>query len=194
MRESLVLYCCLDNFFEFLEFLRMSFFRELASCFCSKCYRIDRSSCIPFWSCLRHCTNRSGCRCLSSCECIVLIVEYNICHIKISTTRMDEVSHTNSIPITITSNYHNNKIRISEFDSSSKWNGTTMESLCCISIDILTWFSTTTHSWDDHSLMRWYSEFFECVFDCHDNKKVSTSRTPLYVCESASHRDYFVRV
>jgi hypothetical protein len=59
---------------------------------------------------------------------------------------MNKVSHTDTISITITTNYYNNKIRISELDTSSEWNSTAMKRFSSISIDILARFSRTTNS------------------------------------------------
>lgn len=36
--------------------------------------------------------------------------------------------------------------------------------------------------------MRWDSEFFEGVFDRHDDEKIPTTGTPLDVSKSASHK------
>ncbi len=38
--------------------------------------------------------------------------------------------------------------------------------------------------------MRWDTQFFEGIFDRHDDEEVPTTGTPLDVCESRAHRSF----
>jgi hypothetical protein len=138
MRESLMLDRCFDDFLELSEVLGVGPLSKAASCMFRECDRIKWLYEIPFWSCLGHRTDRSCRTRLPSRECIVLVVEHDICHIQIPTTRMDKVPHPDPISIAITTNDDDREIWISELDPSSKRNRTTMKRLSCISIDILT--------------------------------------------------------
>ena len=96
---------------------------------------------IAFWSGLRHSTDRSRRRGLPSRESIVLIIKYYIRDIEITTARVDEVPHTDTVPIAITSHDDDRELGICELHSCSEWDRTTMKCLCRIAIDILARFS-----------------------------------------------------
>ncbi len=191
MRESFVLYSFFDDLFEFLEFFGVSLTGESTSRMFCESIGIKWTDDIAFWSCLRDGTYWSRRRRLARCEGIVLIIEHDIGDIKIPATRMDKVPHTNPIAITITTNNDNGQWRICEFDSCCKWYCTTMKRLCRISVDILGCLSRTTNSRNHHSFMRWDSEFFEGIFDRHDDEEVPATGTPLDVCESRAHSRLF---
>lgn len=131
------------------------------------------------WSCRRG---------LSGRQSIVFIIEHDIGDIHISTTRVDEVSHPDTIAITITSDSDDCERWIDHLDPRGKWKCTTMKRLSSISIDILRGFPRAPDSGYDHTLMRWDTELFEGVFDRHDDEEVSATGTPLDVCQSASHK------
>jgi hypothetical protein len=59
-----------------------------------------------------------------------------------------------------------------------------MEGLCGISIDILARLSATADSGDDDTFMRRDTEFFEGIFNRHDDEEVTTAGTPLDVCKT----------
>ena len=92
---------------------------------------------IPFWSGFRHRTDRSRRRGLSCREGIVLVIEHDIGDIEIAAAGVDEVTHTDTIAITITTHDDDSEFWISEFYSCGEWDRTTMKRLCCIAIDIL---------------------------------------------------------
>ena len=93
---------------------------------------------IAFWSRLRHGTDRSRRRRLPCGEGVVLVIEHDIGDIEIATTGMDEVTHPDTIAITITAHDDDSELWISKFHPCSEWDRTTMKSLCRITIDILT--------------------------------------------------------
>ena len=130
--------CCFYHVFELCEFLRMSFPSEgTTSMFCEGDW-VKWLDEIAFWSRLGHSADRSRRRGLPSRQSIVLIIKYYIRDIEITTARMDEVSHTDTIAITITSHDDDRELGICELHSRSEWDRTTMKCLCRIAIDILT--------------------------------------------------------
>jgi hypothetical protein len=141
-----VLYGCFDDFFELSEFGIGRVYRMMTSCLFRELDRIDRCDEVSERSRLGLGTYWSRWARLSSGESIVLIIEHDIGDIEVSTTRMDEVPHTDTISITITSNSDNREFWIRHFYPRRKRKGTTMKGLSGISIDILTCLSRTSYS------------------------------------------------
>lgn len=187
-RKSFMLYSSLNSLFQVCELRIDRMRREATPCMFRELYWIKWEGRISTRSRLRNSTYR-GCRtCLTSRECVVLVIKHDISNIEISTAWVNEVSHTDTISITITSDRHDGEWWIDHLHSSSKWKCTTMKSLRCISIDILRCFPRTPYSWNDHSFMRRDTEFFEGIFYRHDDEEVTTAGTPLDVCKSRTHK------
>ncbi len=187
-RKSFVLDRCLDRLFQVCE-LRIDRMRGKAtSCMFRKLDRIKWESRISTRGRLRDRTYRSRRTCLSSRESIVLIIEDDIGDIEISTTWVDEVSHTDTITITVSTDSDDRERWIDHLHSCSKWECTTMKGLCSISVDILRGFSRTSHSWNDDTFMRRDTEFLEGIFDRHDDEEIPATGTPLDVCKSRTHK------
>ena len=186
-----MLYCFFNKFFESLKVFRVSEFCKATTCIFCKFQRIKWSNCISIWSSFCLCSKRSCRTCLPCCECIVFIIKDDIDHIDISTTGMDKVPHPNTISISISSHNYNRKIRICKFHSSCKWNRTSMKRLSSVSIHILACFSRTSNSRNNYSIMRSNFKFSKRIFESHDDEEISTSWTPLYICQSASHSLFF---
>ncbi len=187
MRKALMLYSGFDDLFKFLEIFCICLLRKSTSCMFCKCNWIKWAYEVAFWSGLGHSPYRSCRRWLPCRESVVLVVEHDIGDIEIAATCMDKMPHADTISITITTNSNNCKWWINHLDSCRKWECTTMERLCCIPIDILRSFSRASNSWNYYSLMWWDTEFFEGVFDCHDDEEVPTTGTPLDVCKTWAH-------
>lgn len=98
---------------------------------------IERIRRIPFWSSLSHRTDRSRRRGLACGECVVLVIEHDIGDIEIAAAGVNEVTHTDTIAITITTHDDDSKFWISEFHPCGEWDRATMKRLCCITIDVL---------------------------------------------------------
>jgi hypothetical protein len=144
--ESFVLDCLLDRLFQVCELGIDRMGRKCTSCMLRELYWIKWESRIPTWSRLRDCTD-GGCRTrLPSRECVVLIIKHYIRDIHIATARVDEVPHTDTITITISSDRYDCERWIDHLHSGSKWKRTTMKGLCCISIDILARLSAASYS------------------------------------------------
>ncbi len=180
--KSFVLNRFLDKFFELLEFYWVSVFGKPTPCFDSKSDWIERLCCVSVWSRLGLGSDRSGGRCLTCGESIVLIIHNNIGDIKISSACVHEVSHTNTKTITITSCSHYGNIWIRHLYSCSKWKCSSMECLCCVSIDVLTGFPTTSYTWYYHPIMTLYFKLLKSILNSHDDQCITTAWTPLYVC------------
>ncbi len=145
-RKPRVLYRCFDDFFEFSEFGIRRVYGMMTSCLFRELDRIDRCDEVSEWSRLRLRSYWSRRRSLSSCQSIVLVIENNIGDIEVSTTRMDEVPHTDTVSITITSHCDDREFWIRHFYPRRKRKSTSMKGLSGISIDILTCLSRTSYS------------------------------------------------
>lgn len=139
-RKSLVLDRCFDGFFEIGELGILSMYCMTTSCLLREFDCIDRSYEIAERSRLGLRTDWSCRRGLSGRQSIVFIIEHDIGDIHISTTRVDEVSHPDTIAITITSDSDDRERWIDHLDPRGKWKCTTMKRLSSISIDILRGF------------------------------------------------------
>ena len=180
-RKTFVLYCFFYNIFHFNEFDTISPDCKSTSCFLCHLYWVKWSRCISFWSCFSLCSDRSGWTCLSGSKGIVFIVHYYICDIEISFTRVNKMSYSDSVSITITSCCKNCEFRVNDLYSCCKRKGSSMKCFCCISIKVLACFSTTSYSWYYYSVVWLYFEFLKGIFDSHDDEGISTSWTPLYI-------------
>lgn len=139
-RKSLMLDRCFDGFLEISELGILSMHCMTTSCLFREFDCIDGSYEIAERSRLGLGTDWSCRRGLSGRQSIVFIIEHDIGDIHISTTRVDEVSHPDTITITITSDSDDRERWIDHLYPRGKWQCTTMKRLSSISIDILRGF------------------------------------------------------
>jgi hypothetical protein len=128
------------GFYDFFQFCELGIGRVYCmatSRLLSESDRVNRGDEIPEGSRLRLRTHWSRRACLPCGESVVLVIEHYIRDIEISATRMDEVPHTDTIAITITSDGDHSEIRICHLHSGGEWQSATMKGLSCISVDIL---------------------------------------------------------
>lgn len=137
---------CLDRFFEICELGILSMYGMATSCLLREFDGIDGSYEIAERGRLGLGTDWSCRRGLSGRQSIVFIIEDDIGDIHIATTRVDEVSHADTIAITITSDSDNRERWIDHLDPRGKWECATMERLSCIPIDILGCLSRAPYS------------------------------------------------
>lgn len=130
-----------DDFFELCKFCILGMYSVMTPCLFCKFDGIDRGSEVSERSRLGPSSDWSGRRCLASRESVVFVIEDYIGDIHIATTGVDEVTHTDTIAITITSDSYDSERGIYHLDPCGEWECATMESLCRIAIDILTCFS-----------------------------------------------------
>ena len=128
---------CLDDFFQFTELRISRMHSMMTSCLLREGDRIDRYYDITKWSSLRLRTDWCRRTCLTCGERVVFIIEHYIRDIEIATTRVDEVPHTYTIAISVTTDCDDGERWICHLHSGRKRERATMKGLRGISVDIL---------------------------------------------------------
>ena len=145
----------------------------------SHTYRIKRQYLISFRSGFGFDVKWSRRRRLSGSQSIVLIVCNDIRQINVSSARMEKMSKSDSISITISSVGDNGQIRIRHFDSGGKRQRSSVQNFTAISVDILAHFTRTSDTRKNDNFVFWYIQLFDSCLNCRHDKEISASWTPL---------------
>ena len=165
MCKSIKLNRLLEDFFELGNFLVIDFTTKLAPGSTSEIEWREWMRMISIWR--GRSLDSLGCRRggLPGRQTVVFVVTDDIDHIYVAAACMDKVSDPNSIAISISSDDDDGQCRICERYSRSKRQGSPVERLCAVSVDILGHFAATADTGDDDGVFGSDIEVFECLSD-----------------------------
>lgn len=180
MRESFELDCLFDELFQFHEIGIRRLARESASGGFCEFHRVERNCIAAVRSGEGLGSERSGGGCLAGREGVVLVVEDEIGDGVVPAAGMEEVSETDPVSVTVSSDTKDFELGIRELDPQSERERSPMKGFCRVAVDVLRSLPAAADPTHDDDLVFRDSEFLYGFADGSEDHEIPASGAPLY--------------